>query len=78
MQNNGVAQRPPKAVLTIVFDADGQILCQMQGDLNRPIINMLMETAKQDMLAQFSQMEKKAQSGIALPPPGLQVPRNHQ
>lgn len=76
---NGPQQPQPedaKSIIQIVFTAKGEVVVQCQGIMTRPLFNMLIETAKQDFLGILIDAEKKAQSAIAIAPPGLQVQRN--
>lgn len=72
-------QPPPMdvvAVINIALTPQGVVMTQFQGSMTRQTFNMMMETAKQDMLDIFRKAEAEKKAGIALPPPGMQVARN--
>lgn len=74
-------QSPPMDVVCVVNIAltpQGQVMCQIQGTMNRSTFNMMMETAKQDMIDVFRKAEAQKASGIAIAPPGSQVERNEK
>ncbi len=71
---NGVAAQ---AAIMILLTPDGQISTQMKGELNRPLANMMLETAKQDVLMELMKAENAAKSGapsIAIAGPGTRIP----
>lgn len=44
--------------ITIVRTPDGQIAFKLDGQMNRAIFNMMIETVKQDALEMFREKEK--------------------
>lgn len=75
MSQNG---RPVEVVsmIQIALMPDGSVQSQIQGNMNRATFNMMIETAKQDLLTLLYKAERQAQTGIAVAPPGMVVLRN--
>jgi hypothetical protein len=56
--------------IQIVLHPDGRVQCQVNVT-GRAIFNMMMETAKQDILKLLTDQEQKAAGGIQIAPAGL-------
>lgn len=72
---------PVKLVIEIAFDTKGGIHTQISppgAPISRPILNMLITTAHQDLLTRLAIAEKKAKEGpqVEVAPPGSTVERN--
>lgn len=72
-----------RTAIHIWLDEAEAIHVSVEGPINRPIFNMLLETGKQDLLGRIVQAEKmqqvkEQQQGIQVAPAGMKVPVNHQ
>lgn len=68
-----------QSLIEIAYGVDGRIHTQIKiGPTNRPLINMLLTTAHQDLLTKCALAERQAAKGpgIAIAPPGSEVERN--
>lgn len=68
-------------VIEIALDVKGNIHTQINpptAGISRPILNMLIMTAHQDLLARLAVAERAAKQGpqIAIAPPGSDAERN--
>ncbi len=69
MVANGHAVQP-QAMIQIALLPDGQVVSSYTGP-NRPIFNMMMETARQDIIEKLRAKEQGPR--IEAAPPGLRV-----
>lgn len=57
--------QPPAGVIQITLSAEGRLSCQVAGNITRPQLLMMLETAKFDLERKFFQAE---QPRIMAPP----------
>ena len=70
-EKTGGNMGPPIQVIAkieIALTPEGRVLCSANGAISRPTFNMMMETAKQDIVAQ---MLEKERSPLVIPDPTL-------
>ncbi|HET7100403.1 MAG TPA: hypothetical protein VFJ52_04565 [Terriglobia bacterium] len=71
LNNVALGPIPPVGEIRIMVMADGNVRAQCVG-LSRNQLLMALEAAKVDFLRH---LERQQQSGLDLPPPGMQVER---
>jgi hypothetical protein len=59
------------AKIEILLLADGNLGCQITGQISRAQFLMMIETAKDDALRRFHAAEDKARGGIEVAPPNV-------
>jgi hypothetical protein len=77
MNNGGLPAGPQvRTLVQILLGTDGRLYVNVQGEINRAILNMMVTTGHQDLLSQLAKAEQQAKDGIEVAPPGSQVQRN--
>ena len=76
--NQPARQVEVQSAITIFWDVEGKIRFQIQGMIDRPIVNMLLETARQDIIKHLEKQAEARRTGgdIIVAPPGMKFARN--